>query len=62
VEQYGYVLSPGRYVGSEAEEEDGVPFDEEMKGLTEELAKQFKEGAVLERRIWESLDSIGYNL
>jgi type I restriction enzyme M protein len=33
-----YVLSPGRYVGTEAEETDGVPFEEKMKTLTTELA------------------------
>jgi type I restriction enzyme M protein len=60
VEANGYVLSPGRYVGSEADEEDGVPFEEKMKGLTEELAKQFRDGAVLEQRIRENLESIGF--
>ena len=53
------ILSPGRYVGSEAEEEDGVPFEEKMKLLTEELAKQFEEGAELEKRIRENLTGLG---
>ena len=54
------VLSPGRYVGSEAEEDDGVPFEEKMKLLTEELATQFEEGAELEKRIRKNLEVIGY--
>ena len=33
VEQHGYFLSPGRYVGSEAEEDDGIPFEEKMTQL-----------------------------
>jgi type I restriction enzyme M protein len=60
VEANDYVLSPGRYVGSEAEEEDGVPFEEKMKALTEELAKQLEEGAVLEKRIRGNLEGIGF--
>ncbi|EMR00802.1 type I restriction-modification system subunit M [Cesiribacter andamanensis] len=60
VEANGFVLSPGRYVGSEAEEGDGVPFEEKMKALTEELAKQFEEGAALEVRIKANLDSLGF--
>lgn len=60
VEANNYVLSSGRYVGSGAEEEDGMPFEEKMKTLTTELADQFKEGAVLEQRIRENLESIGF--
>ncbi|WP_224994328.1 SAM-dependent methyltransferase [Cesiribacter sp. SM1] len=62
VESNGFVLSPGRYVGSEAEEEDGVPFEEKLKALTEELAKQFEDGTLLEKRIWENLGGIGFGL
>ena len=55
-----YVLLPGRYVGTEAEEEDGVPFEEKMKSLTETLAAQFARGRELEATIRENLKSIGY--
>jgi type I restriction enzyme M protein len=55
-----YVLMPGRYVGTEAEEEDTVPFAEKMNALTETLAKQFQQSAVLEKTIREHLKSIGY--
>ncbi len=54
------VLSPGRYVGTEAEEEDGVPFEEKMKLLTEKLAEQFVEGEKLELQIRKNLKSIGF--
>ena len=54
------VLSPGRYVGTEAEEDDGIPFEEKMKQLTEQLAEQFKEGEKLEQQIKDNLKSIGY--
>lgn len=54
------VLSPGRYVGTEAEENDGIPFEEKMKHLTQQLKEQFEEGARLEEQIKENLQSIGF--
>ena len=44
------VLTPGRYVGTEAEEDDGVPFEEKMKHLTEKLMDQFNQSRELEER------------
>ncbi len=55
-----YVLMPGRYVGTEAEEDDGIPFEEKMTALTEKLAEQFARGAALEAKIRENLKGIGY--
>ncbi|HLP50487.1 MAG TPA: N-6 DNA methylase, partial [Chitinophagales bacterium] len=55
-----YVLSPGRYVGTEAEEDDGISFDDKMNGLVTQLNSQFKESARLEKEIKENLKSIGY--
>lgn len=54
------VLSPGRYVGTEAEEDDGIPFEEKMKHLTAQLKEQFEEGEKLEQQIKDNLKSIGY--
>jgi type I restriction enzyme M protein len=62
VKAHNHVLSPGRYVGSEAEEDDGIPFEEKMKLLTEELAQQFEEGAELEKRIRKNLEEIGLKI
>lgn len=56
------VLSPGRYVGTEAEEDDGIPFEDKMKQLTEQLAQQFAEGEKLEQQIKQNLKSMGYGL
>jgi type I restriction enzyme M protein len=55
-----YVLMPGRYVGAEAEVDDGVPFEEKMIALTETLATQFAKGAELEAKIRANLKGIGY--
>jgi len=43
IRKHNHILTPGRYVGVEEEEEDGEPFDEKMKRLTGELREQFKE-------------------
>ena len=34
IQKHGYVLRPGRYVGAEAVEDDGVDFTEKMKELS----------------------------
>lgn len=55
-------IMPGRYVGTETEEDDGVPFDEKMKALTSKLTQQFAKGAELEREIKKNLKEIGYEI
>ena len=56
-----YVLMPGRYVGTEEAEDDGVPFEEKMGALTAQLAEQFARGNELQLRIRENLKGIGYD-
>ena len=34
IRKHGHVLTPGRYVGAEPQEDDGVPFEEKMAQLT----------------------------
>ncbi|NPD86026.1 SAM-dependent DNA methyltransferase [Lentimicrobium sp. L6] len=60
VQEANYVLTPGRYVGTELEEEDGIPFAEKMDKLTCQLAEQFVKSSELENQIRENLKSIGY--
>ena len=62
VKKHGYILTPGRYVGAEEEEDDGVSFDEKMKRLTSELSGQFKKSKELEAEIKKNLKSIGYGI
>jgi len=59
---HGYVLTPGRYVGAAAAEDDGEPFEEKMARLTAELAAQFAESARLEEEIRRNLERLGYEL
>lgn len=56
----GYVLTPGRYVGIAEEEDDGVPFEEKMKKLTEELMEYFEESKKLEEKILENLKQLNF--
>lgn len=56
-----YVLMPGRYVGTEEAEDDGIPFEEKMNALTAKLAEQFARGNELQQRIRENLKGIGYD-
>jgi len=58
--KHGHVLTPGRYVGAEAQEDDGEPFDEKMKRLTAQLREQMAEGKRLDAAIEENLKGLGY--
>lgn len=55
-----YILTPGRYVGIEEQEDDGEPFEEKMTRLTTELSEMFKKSHKLEEQIREKLGAIGY--
>ena len=62
VRAHGYVLTPGRYVGAETEEDDGEPFEEKMKRLTLQLREQLDEGAKLDAAIVSNMKKLGYDL
>jgi type I restriction enzyme M protein len=57
-----YILTPGRYVGIEEQEDDGEPFEEKMVRLTGELSGMFKRSHELEEEIRKRLGAIGYEL
>ena len=56
-----YILTPGRYVGIEEQEDDGEPFDEKMARLTGELSELFAQSHTLEEEIRQKLGAIGYD-
>jgi type I restriction enzyme M protein len=56
---HSYVLTPGRYVGAEALEDDSEPFEAKISRLGEKLEEQFKESAKLEKAIRVSLRGLG---
>jgi type I restriction enzyme M protein len=55
------VLMPGRYVGTEEAEDDGIPFEDKMNALTATLAEQFARGNKLQKTIHENMKGIGYD-
>ena len=57
-----YILTPGRYVGIEEQEDDGEPFEEKMARLTGELSGLFEQSHKLETEIREKLGAIGYEI
>ncbi len=58
----GYVLTPGRYVGAEEAEDDGIPFEEKMAELTATLGQEFKESHKLENEIRRNMDALGFSI
>ena len=57
-----FILTPGRYVGIEEQEDDGEPFDEKMTRLTTELSEMFRRSHELEAEIKKRLGAIGYDI
>jgi type I restriction enzyme M protein len=62
VASHGFVLTPGRYVGAEAQEDDGEPFEEKMTRLVAQLREQQAEAARLDAAIKENLAHLGWKL
>lgn len=59
IRSHGHVLTPGRYVGAEAAEEDDVPFAERFAELQEVLEGQFAEAEDLTETIRARLAGVG---
>jgi len=57
-----YILTPGRYVGIEDQEDNGEPFEEKMMRLASELSEMFEKSHQLEDEIRRKLGAIGYEI
>lgn len=55
-----YVLTPGRYVGAAAIEDDGIPFETKMSELSQTLYQQMVESEKLDQAIRRNLEVLGY--
>jgi type I restriction enzyme M protein len=62
VEANNFVLTPGRYVGAEDIEDDGIPFEEKVATITSSLSEQFTKSNELQERIRVNLAKIGIGL
>ena len=60
IQKHGYVLTPGRFVGAEAVEDDGEPFEEKMARLAAALRTQQAQAARLDAAIAANLKELGY--
>jgi type I restriction enzyme M protein len=58
--RHGYVLTPGSYVGAEAQEDDGEPFEEKMQRLNATLREQMAEARKLDAAIEGNFEELGY--
>lgn len=62
VEANNFVLTPGRYVGAEDIEDDGILFEEKVAFITSSLSEQFVKSNELQERIKVNLAKIGIEL
>jgi type I restriction enzyme M protein len=60
IAEHGHVLTPGRYVGAEAVDDDDEGFEAKMQALTEKLGEQMAKGAELDAVIRQRLGGLGY--
>ena len=59
IAKHNFVMTPGRYVGHRAAEEDDEPFEEKFTRLMGDLYGQFAQGRRLEKEIKERLELLG---
>ena len=60
IREHDHILTPGRYVGAAAAEDDGEPFEDRMTRLVAQLREQRAEGAGLDAAIAENLEALGF--
>ena len=61
IRKHDYVLTPGRYVGAAAQEDDGEPFAEKMARLAAQWREQRAEAARLDAAIEANLAALGFS-
>ena len=61
IRRHDYVLTPGRYVGAAAQEDDGEPFEVKMARLAAQWRKQRAEAARLDAAIEANLEALGFS-
>ena len=60
IRKHGHILTPGRYVGVEPQEEDLEPFEDKMKRLTAQWREQQTEARKLDAAIEANLETLGF--
>jgi type I restriction enzyme M protein len=62
VEKNNFVLTPGRYVGTEDVEDDGISFEDKIAVISENLKSHFEQSILLQGQIKENLKKVGIEL
>ncbi|MBL7864486.1 MAG: SAM-dependent DNA methyltransferase [Cyclobacteriaceae bacterium] len=62
VEANNFVLTPGRYVGTEEVEDDEVSFDQKVATISKKLKAHFEKSNELQKRIKTNLKKVGIDL
>ena len=60
IQEYGCVLTPGRYVGIADSADDEIPFEKQITQLSEKLYEQLAESERLGAAIKKNLESLDY--
>ncbi len=60
IRTHDHILTPGRYVGMEPEEEDAEPFEDKMRRLTAQWREQQAEAARLDAEIEKNFQMLGF--
>ncbi len=60
IKKHNFVLTPGRYVGAEEIEDDGIPFETKMCELSKTLYEQMRTSQELDEVIKSNLKGVGY--
>ena len=61
VRAHDHILTPGRYVGIEPEEEDDEPFEDKMRRLVVQWREQQAEAARLDIEIEKNFETLGFS-
>lgn len=62
IKEHEYMLTPGRYVGLEKEEEEKELFQDKMERLTSKFLKQLEKSYKIDDEIKDQMRGIGYEL